>query len=138
MSFNKADAYKVASKYVQQGRLQAAIDEYRKLLRDEPNNSTVLNLLGDLYGKVGNKTEAINCFARIADLYKKQDSSSKAIAILKKAIKVDPDNPEIACKLGALYASEKLWGEARQQYLNAAERYLLSNRVDESLNIYQR
>jgi len=138
MSFNKADAFKVASKYVQQGRLQAAIDEYRKLLRTEPNNSTVLNLLGDLYVKVGNKTEAINCFSRIADIYRQQDSHSKAIAILKKALKVEPDNPEIACKLGSLYAKENLWGEARQQYLAAAERYLLSNRVDEALNIYQR
>jgi tetratricopeptide (TPR) repeat protein len=138
MSFNKANTYKVASKYVQQGRLHAAIEEYRKIMQAEPGNATVLNILGDLFAKVGNKAEAINCFLRIADHYKHHSSASKAIATLKKALKVDPDSPEIALKLGVLYAREHLWGEARQHYLAAAEQYLKAGQIEEAMNLYQR
>jgi tetratricopeptide (TPR) repeat protein len=138
MSFNKANTFKVASKYVQQGRLPAAIEEYRKILQAEPSNTTVLNILGDLYVKVGNKVEAVNCFVSIADYYKQAGSISKAIATLKKASKVEPQSPEIALKLGALYARENLWGEARQQYLWAAEQYSQAGRIEEALSIYQR
>ena len=138
MSSDKTNTYKAASKYVQQGRLQAAIEEYRKIVHAKPNNTTVLNILGDLYVKVGNKAEAINCFVRIAEYYKQHNSISKAIATLKKALKVEPDSPELTCKLGLLYEKENLWGEARQQYLAAAEQYSHSNRIEEAMNLYQR
>ncbi len=138
MSFNKANALKLASKYVQQGKLSAAIAEYRKIAQADPCDITTLNILGDLYAKVGDKTRAVHSFVLIAEQYSLEGLKSKAIAMLKKASKVDPDNVEVAFKLGALYTEEGLWAEAQQQYLAVAERYLRAGQSREAFSLYQK
>jgi len=124
MSFNKAIILKTASKYVQQGKYQAAIVEYRKVVQADPSDITTLNILGDVCVKAGETSEASRSFARIAEHYRKDNSRVKAIAMLKKASKLDPTNVEIALRLAALYSQQDLMVEAQQQYLIAAEHYL--------------
>jgi Flp pilus assembly protein TadD len=138
MSFNKTNALKLASKYLQQGKLSAAIAEYRKIVQADPHDITTLNILGDLYAKVGDKVRAVHSFVLIADEYSLEGLKSKAIAMLKKASKLDPDNAEVAFKLGALYTEEGLWAEAQQQYLAVAEKYLRTGKNEEAFSLYQK
>ena len=53
MSFNKAKILKSAEKYVQQGKIAPAIDEYRKIVDADPNDLTMINTLGDLCVRAG-------------------------------------------------------------------------------------
>lgn len=138
MSFNKAKSLKAASKYVQQGKYQAAIEEYRKIVQAEPSDITTLNTLGDLYVKTGDTGEAIRTFLRIAEHYRAGSFNLKAIAMLKKVSKLDPQNVEVSLKLAGLYAQQKLIVDARQQYLTVAEHYLRSGQQKPALDIYQK
>jgi tetratricopeptide (TPR) repeat protein len=138
MSFNKAKALKTASKYVQQGKYQAAIEEYRKIIQVEPSDITTLNTLGDLYVKAGHTDEAIESFVSIAEHYRTSGFNLKAIAMFKKVSKLDPANIEIALKLAGLYAQQKLMVDARHQYLAVAEHYLRAGQNKQALGIYQK
>ena len=47
--FNKQKALSAAENSVQQGKLQNAIGEYKKVLKADPKELTVSNTIGDLY-----------------------------------------------------------------------------------------
>ncbi len=138
MSFNKAKALKAASKYVQQGKYQSAIEEYRQIAEADPSDVTTLNTLGDLYVKVGQTSEAIHSFMHIADHYRNSGFYLKAIAMLKKVSKVAPNNVEVSLLLAGLYAQQKLIVDARHQYLSVAEYYVREGNSQEALHIYQK
>ena len=51
-----------AEKYVQQGKLQNAIAEYEKILKNDAKDLTVTNTVGDLYSRLGETDKATECF----------------------------------------------------------------------------
>ena len=138
MSFNKAKALKTASKYVQQGKYQSAIEEYRQIAQADAADVTTLNTLGDLYVKVGQTSEAIASFMHIAEHYRVSGFYLKAIAMLKKVSKLDTGNIEVSLKLAGLYAQQKLIVDARHQYLSVAEYYIREGHTQKALEIYQK
>ena len=50
---NKTKILSAAEKFVQSGKLQNAIAEYEKILKQDPRDLTVLNTVGDLYARLG-------------------------------------------------------------------------------------
>jgi tetratricopeptide (TPR) repeat protein len=138
MSFNKAKSLKAASKYVQQGKYEAAIEEYRRIVQADPQDVPTFNTLGDLYVKAGYTDEAMRCFMQVAENYRVNGFNLKAIAMLKKVSKLDPANVEIGLNLAALYAQQKLIVDARHQYLAVAEHYLREGQAQRALDIYQK
>ena len=70
MSLNKSKALRTAEKYALQGKIPAAIDEYRKVVSADPGDLTTVNTLGDLYVRAGRIQDAISNFSRIADSYR--------------------------------------------------------------------
>ncbi len=138
MSFNKAKALKTASKYVQGGKYQSAIEEYRQIAQADPSDVTTLNTLGDLFVKVGQTGEAIASFVHIAEHYRVSGFYLKSIAMLKKVSKLDPGNIDVSLKLATLYAQQKLIVDARHQYLSVAEHYIREGQTKQALEIYQR
>src|SRR5262247_3855304 len=108
MAFEKAKVLKAAEKFLSQGKINAAIKEYRQIVDNEPNDLTTLNMLGDLYVRAEKKEEAISCFERIVEHYASQEFNLKAIAMYKKIERLKARDPFIAHKLGELYASQGL------------------------------
>src|SRR5205085_11879590 len=82
--FNKAKVLSSAEKFVQQGKLQNAIAEYEKVVKDDPKDLTVLNTIGDLYARVGQNEKACEYFKRVGDQYAQNGHTVKTIAIYKK------------------------------------------------------
>ncbi len=123
MAFEKAKVLKAAEKFLSQGKITAAIKEYRQIVDHEPNDLTTLNMLGDLYVRANKKEEAVSCFERIAHHYSTQEFNLKAIAMYKKIERLRPRDPDVARKLADLYASQGLVVDARAQYLIVADAY---------------
>ncbi len=138
MSLNKSKSLRTAEKYVLQGKIPAAIDEYRKVVDADPSDLTTINTLGDLYVRAGKIQDAIINFSRIAESYRESGFTLKAIAMLKKISKLDPTNVETAMKLANLYSQQGLLVEARQQYLQVADAYARAGQTRKALEAYQR
>lgn len=138
MSLNKSKALRTAEKYVLQGKIPAAIEEYRKVVDADPSDLTTINTLGDLYVRAGRIQDAITNFSRIAESYRESGFTLKAIAMLKKMSKLDPTNIETAMKLANLYSQQGLLVEARQQYLQVADAYARGGQTRKALDAYQK
>ncbi len=121
MAFDKAKAVSAAEKYLAQGKIAAAVQEYRRIVDGDAEDYTALNTLGDLYIRLDKKVEAVQCFIRVADHYREQGFALKAIAIYKKVARLRPDELTVAQKLASLYEQQGLIVEARAQYLFIAD-----------------
>ncbi|MBI2081811.1 MAG: tetratricopeptide repeat protein [candidate division NC10 bacterium] len=138
MPFDKRKALQTALSYTQQGRLDKAITEYQSVLKADPNDLNVLNTLGDLYARTGNKAEAITQYMRLGDAYRKDGFAAKATAVYKKVIKLDSGNLPAQMHCADLYAEQGLVGEAKQQLLLIAEQCSRAGNMKEALTVYQK
>lgn len=138
MAFDKAKIVRAAEKYLAQGKIPAAIKEYRQIVENDADDFTALNMLGDLYARQNNKEEAKQCFLRIAEHYREEGFQSKAIAMYKKIDRLNPRSPEIANKLALLYESQGLIVDARAQYMVVAEACLRDGQARKALEIFRK
>jgi tetratricopeptide (TPR) repeat protein len=135
MAFDKVKTLQAAEKNLEMGKIPAAIKEYCKLVENDPEDFTTLNILGDLHVRVGNKPAAISCFRRIAEHYRDQDFALKAIAMFKKIDRLQPDDVEIASNLADLYAQQDLVVDARAHYLVVANAHAKSGATQARLEV---
>ncbi|MDQ3666433.1 MAG: tetratricopeptide repeat protein [Acidobacteriota bacterium] len=135
MVFEKAKVLKAAEKFLSQGKINAAIKEYRQIVENDDDDLTTLNMLGDLCAREGQNQEAISCFSRIAEHYSKQEFNLKAIAMYKKIERLKPRDPAIASKLAALYSTQGLTADARAQYLIVADAFTRAGKTKQTFEI---
>ena len=135
--FNKQKVLSTAEKFVQQGKLQNAITEYEKVLKNDAKDLTVMNTVGDLYARVGNNDKAVECFKSVGDAYASQGFTVKAIAMYKKLGKLK-SSLESVLRLAELYTQQGLFNDARAQYLQVAEEFLREGQLEQAVRIFQK
>ena len=135
MAFDKAKVLKNAEKFLSQGKINAAIKEYRQIVDNDADDLTALNMLGDLYVRSNKKDEAVRCFERIAEHYSAQEFTLKAIAMYKKIERIKTRDPIVAHKLAELYATQGLVHDARAQFLVVADAYTKAGANKKALDI---
>jgi tetratricopeptide (TPR) repeat protein len=138
MAFDKVKTLRAAERYLELGKIPAAVKEYSKIVEDEPDDLTTLNMLGDLYVRVGNQPAAVACFRRIAEHYREQDFALKAIAMFKKIDRLQPHDTEISTHLADLYAQQDLVVEARAHYLAVANAHHQAGATQEGLEVLRK
>ena len=135
--FNKQKVLSAAEKFVQQGKLPNAIAEYEKVLKADPKDLTVNNTVGDLYARLGQNEQALECFKSVGDAYASQGFTVKAIAMYKKLTKIKPTLEGIL-RLAELYTQQGLFNDARAQYLQVAEEFLRAGELEQAVRIFQK
>ncbi|HEV7747018.1 MAG TPA: tetratricopeptide repeat protein [Pyrinomonadaceae bacterium] len=138
MAFEKAKVIKAAEKFLSQGKINAAIKEYRQIIKHDDGDLTTLNMLGDLLARAGENEEAASCFLRIAEHFREQEFRLKAIAMYRKVDKLKPRDPAIAKELGDLYSAQGLIADARTQYLVVADAYTRAGQTKNTLKVLHR
>jgi tetratricopeptide (TPR) repeat protein len=138
MAFDKVKTLRAAERYLELGKIPAAVKEYCKIVEGDPDDFTTLNMLGDLYVRVGNQPAAIACFRRIAEHYREQDFAFKAIAMFKKIDRLQPHDPEISTHLADLYAQQDLVVEARAHYLAVANAHEKAGAIHAGLEVLRK
>ncbi len=138
MSFDKIKAMRSAERYLSQGKIRAAIGEYKQIVENDPKDFSTLNILGDLYTKNAEKNEAVGCFTRVAEYYGKQGFAQKAIAIYNKISRLQPDSSEVSAKLAELYQMKGSLSEARSHYIALAGQFERGGKRIEALSVWKK
>lgn len=122
MPFDRAETLRTAEKLIRQGKLDAAIAEYRKILDDQPGDWNTVNTLGDLYFRAGQVDKAVDEYERMADHFANEGFLPKAVALYRKILKIKPDEERAMWQLGIISAQQGLLVEARANFLTVAQR----------------
>ena len=123
MTADRQKLVRNAERLVGRGKLNAAIEAYLAVLDSNPDDTTTLNRVGDLYVRLKRLGEAIELFKRAAEHFSEEGFVVKAIAIYKKILRLDPLQLEASESLADLQTRQGLIKDARQQYLAVAEGY---------------
>lgn len=89
-----------------------AIDYYRKLATENPDNPMIFNTLGDLFVKSGDKKRALEEYKRAMELLEQGTSYQNALAIAKKILRYIGKDVEIIIKISRLFTKIGEYGEA--------------------------
>ncbi len=120
--FDREGTLKSAEKALRQGRIDAAIAEYGKIVEAQPRDWNSANALGDLYVRAGQMDKGLAQYARIADHLNAEGFYPKAAALYKKIIKLKPGEEAALLQLGEIAAQQGLLADAKQYFHQVAER----------------
>lgn len=126
-----------AERYLSQGKLRAAIGEYKQVVENDPRDFSTMNILGDLYAKNSEPDEAIKYFTKVAEHFGNQCFAQKAIAIYNKIARLQPGSLEISVKLADLHRMKGSVAEARVHYTTVAEEYQRRGKKLEALDVWK-
>lgn len=123
MGFDKNKIMRSAERYLTQGKISAAIKEYKTILKNDPDDINTQNMLGDLFSKTNDKELAIKYYSKVAEYYDSQGFAKKAIAVYSKIHRLKPDVPEVSANLANLYKKRGSFREALDHFEQLAKYY---------------
>jgi tetratricopeptide (TPR) repeat protein len=138
MAASRDKILREAEKLVQRGKVEQAIREYEKLLKQNPTDANTINRVGDLYGRVGQIDKAVELYERIAQHFTQDGFTTKAIAILKKINRLAPQRLDIFDQLADLYIQQGLMVEAKSQFQILADWYVKNGDHEKAVEIHKK
>jgi tetratricopeptide (TPR) repeat protein len=110
---DRAATLRNAEKLIRQGKIDAAIAEYARVVEDTPGDWNLANTLGDLYARARQVDKAVEQFMQVAESLNDEGSTAKAGAIYKKIVKLKPDHERALWQLAEILAMQGLYADAR-------------------------
>ncbi len=138
MPIDKNAIAKEAQKYAAKGQYDKAIAEWKKIVKESPEDPILFNTIGDLCLKKDSKAEAVEAYKRAGDLLASDGFASKAIALYKKVLNIDMGQIDVHVTLGDMNAEKGLIGNALENYKYVYNYYAKHNQVAKSLDILQK
>src|SRR5262245_32700266 len=125
---DRAATLRNAEKLIRQGKIDAAIAEYLRIVEDQPQDWAAKNTLGDLYGRAGQVEKAVQQFVEIANNLGDEGQMAKAGALYKKILKLKPDHEHSLTQVADMLAMQRRYADARAHLTQLME--LRANRGD--------
>jgi tetratricopeptide (TPR) repeat protein len=114
----------------------AAIGFYRQILDNpdgaEDTDTSLWNRLGDLHLKVNETERAVEAYEAAVKGYAEAGLHNNAIALCRKVLRLVPGRASIYLKLGQISAAKGFLADARQNFLEYAERMQRAGKLDAS------
>ena len=115
------------AEYLAKGNYEEAVAEFKKVLKEDPQNIDVFTCLGAVYQAMGQNDLAIEAYEQavslgpdhvnnllqLANLYMKTAQGEKGKAIFEKIIGLNEKSREAYLNLGVFYIGTEKWDEAR-------------------------
>jgi tetratricopeptide (TPR) repeat protein len=133
MAIDRAKVQKDAEKLLAAGKVDRAIEEFRKILEDNPKDLALMNKIGDLCIQANRLPEAVDIFKRLALGYERDGFHARATAILKKAVRSAPDDIDLAQRLADLYRQTGMVKDALAVHLQVAEQFTKKGLIKRAL-----
>lgn len=133
---SKLEKLKDKAKALEAKDPKSAIDawvEVLKLQDEEPNpDLSLFNRVGDLYLKLRDPAQAADCYERAVDRYADLGFHNNAIAMCNKVLRNAPGRQQTYIKLAKLYASKGFFTEAKQNFVEFAERMQKTGQIQQA------
>lgn len=127
-----------AQRLTAKGEIDKAIEAWKTLIAETPNDGNIYNTVGDLYLKKGAKAKAIEAFLKAGTTFQDAGFALKTIAVYKKIIKLDPARMDVVLKLADVNAERGIVGNAVEDYLKVARHELKEGRVKAAIEVYRK
>ncbi len=115
-----------------------AIAMYKKIYKLDTNNKVILLKIADLHVKNKHPMEAINLYNQVLESYKSIENRQGIIKVLKRIVKLEPENISKKQELASNYQLEGLFSEAENIYLEIGEKLLGQQKLEEAIKIFDK
>jgi len=129
---------KKAADFEASKKLDKAIATYREILdlydvgEEGEVDVALYNRVGDLLMRQGDTAEAVTLYERAVDLYAEGGFFNNAIALCNKVLRTSPGRASVYYKLGKISAAKGFKGDAKQNFLEYADRMQKAGKKDEA------
>jgi len=127
-----------AGQFIVVGKLSQALEQYLKVHKLDPQDTTIISSIGDLNLRLGKEAEALVWFQKLARIFDSRELVPQAVAIYKKILKLSPQNQAVMIRLAELYEKEGQTANAKAQYTQTAEQLVGLGQHEPALLFYQR
>ena len=134
---NVAKLKKKAAELEQKKQFDKALAVYVDLLgqlsgQEEDADVALYNRVGDLMIRQGDVAQAVEYYEKAVDLYAEGGFFNNAIALCNKILRTSPGRASIYYKLGRISAKKGFSSDAKQNYLEYADRMQKAGKLDEA------
>ena len=134
---NSAKLKKKAADFEARKQYDKALEVYEQVLStaraaDEERDVPLYNRVGDLHYRLGNNEQAIHYYEQAADLYAEGGFFNNAIALCNKILRYSPGRTIVYYKLGIISAKKGFNSDAKQNFLEYADRMQRMGKMDEA------
>ncbi|WP_420128823.1 tetratricopeptide repeat protein [Longimicrobium sp.] len=119
------------------GQWTEAVVLYRQLLEDssgEEVDIALWNRVGDLHLRIGETERAVEAYERAVASYAESGLFNNAIALCRKILRLVPGRGAVYLKLGQISAAAGFLADARQNFLEYAQRMKRAGNLDASFD----
>ena len=134
---NVAKLKKKAAEFEQKKQFDKALATYTQIFEsaaggEEEIDGALCNRVGDLFLRQGNVGDAVTYYERAVDLYAEGGFFNNAIALCNKILRHSPGRASVYYKLGRISARKGFKSDAKQNFLEYADRMQKAGQLDEA------
>ena len=134
---NIAKLKKKAAEFETRKNFEKALEIYEQVLTtkhsgDEERDVALYNRVGDLHYRLANTEQALSYYEQAADLYAEGGFFNNAIALCNKILRYAPGRTIVYYKLGIISAKKGFNSDAKQNFLEYADRMQRIGKMDEA------
>jgi tetratricopeptide (TPR) repeat protein len=132
---NPAKLRDQARNYEMRGQWREAIDAYRELVESPEGGDVDIgtwNRIGDLHLRVNETERAVQAYEQAVNAYVDVGLYNNAIALCRKVLRLVPGRAQTYLRLGQISAAKGFFADARQNFLEYAERMRKAGKLDAS------
>ena len=146
MAIDRDKLLQTAAKFVEKGKYDKAIAEYRKIVQQDPSDARTLLKIGDLQSRQQDFAGAVQTYDRVGTYYASQGFQLKAIAVFKQIREIiRKQAPELAARyshvtprLADIYAELNLITDALAAYDEVATNFQRAGRDFDAIEVFKK
>ena len=138
MAIDRSKIQKEANRLLTVGKVERAIDEFQKLIDDNPKDYNTLNQVGDLCVQIGRVKEGVEIHKRLGGSYERDGFHARAAAIFQKVVRNAPEDIDAAQRLADLYRQMNRPVDAVKVHLQVAEHFQKKGLIKRALEEFNK
>ncbi len=119
-------------------KAHSEVEQYEALIAKDPENERAHIRLAELYARLGEEVKALKLYEQAALLFERKGFITKARAILRQALSMDPEHGRINVLLADIDRKDGLDRDAAIRYQTAANYYIKMGNKQAAITILRK